>query len=87
MSEFRVQKRGGFGVISIKLARNRGVVAAACAVSLSDEIVVTSSDGIVMRAAVKSISRQKRPSTGVKVLNLSAGATLSALTIAQVVEE
>ncbi|MEN8041201.1 MAG: DNA gyrase subunit A [Actinomycetota bacterium] len=82
MDEFRVQNRGGVGVISIKLTRVRGVVAAARAVSASDEIVVTSSDGIVMRAEAKSISRQKRPSTGVKVINLSDGATLSALAIA-----
>jgi DNA gyrase/topoisomerase IV subunit A len=61
----------------------RGVVAAARAVSATDEIVVTSSDGIVMRAEAKSVSRQKRPSTGVKVMNLSDGAVLSALAVAQ----
>ncbi|GMQ93353.1 MAG: DNA gyrase subunit A [Acidimicrobiia bacterium] len=87
MSEFRVQKRGGLGVISMKLTRVRGVVAAARAVSGTDEIVVTSSDGIVMRAEAKSISRQKRPSTGVKVMNLSDGATLSALAIAPVEDD
>lgn len=87
MSEFRVQKRGGYGVIAIKLTRVRGEVAAAGAVFATDEIVVTSSDGIVMRAGAKSISRQKRPSTGVKVMNLSDGATLSALAIAPVEDE
>lgn len=87
MSEFRVQRRGGVGVISMKLTRVRGVVAAASAVSATDEIVVTSSDGIVMRAEAKAISRQKRPSTGVKVMNLSEGATLSALAIAQAENE
>jgi len=81
MSEFRVQKRGGVGVISMKLTRVRGVVAAARGVSATDEIVVTSSDGIVMRSEAKAISRQKRPSTGVKVMNLSDGASLSALTV------
>jgi DNA gyrase subunit A len=84
MSEFRVQKRGGVGVISMKLTRVRGEVVAARAVTATDEIVVTSSDGIVMRAEAKSISRQKRPSTGVKVMNLSDGASLSALAIAPV---
>jgi DNA gyrase subunit A len=83
MDEFRVQKRGGVGVIAMKTTRVRGPVAAARAVSAGDEIVVTSSDGIVMRAEAKSISRQKRPSTGVKVMNLDDGAVLSALAIAQ----
>ncbi len=82
MDEFRVQKRGGVGVIAMKITRVRGPVAAARAVSLGDEIVVTSSEGIVMRAEAKSISRQKRPSTGVKVMNLADGAVLSALAIA-----
>jgi len=81
MTEFRVQRRGGVGVISMKLTKVRGVVAAARAVSAIDEIVVTSSDGIVMRSKAKAISRQKRPSTGVKVMNLSDGASLSALTV------
>jgi DNA gyrase subunit A len=81
MTEFRVQRRGGVGVISMKLTKVRGFVAAARAVSATDEIVVTSSDGIVMRSEAKAISRQKRPSTGVKVMNLSDGASLSALTV------
>ena len=82
MEEFRVQRRGGVGLIAMKIKGVRGHVAAATAVSSGDEIVVTSSDGIVMRAEAKSISRQKRPSTGVKVMNLSSGSTLSALTVA-----
>jgi DNA gyrase subunit A len=81
MTEFRVQRRGGVGVISMKLTKVRGFVTAASAVSATDEIVVTSSDGIVMRSEAKAISRQKRPSTGVKVMNLSDGASLSALTV------
>ncbi len=81
MSEFRAQKRGGVGVIAMKTTRVRGYVTAARAVSVGDEIVVTSSDGIVMRSEAKSISRQKRPSTGVKVMNLAKGTTLSALAI------
>jgi DNA gyrase subunit A len=83
MEEFRLQRRGGVGVISMRITRVRGPVTAASAVSLGDEIVVTSSDGIVMRSEAKSISRQKRPSTGVKVMNLSGGATLSALTVVE----
>ena len=82
MDEFRVQKRGGVGVIAMKITRVRGPVTAARGVSPGDEIVVTSSDGIVMRAEAKSISRQKRPSTGVKVMNLDGDAVLSALAIA-----
>ncbi len=87
MDQFRVQKRGGYGVISFKLTKVRGSVVAAGAVFPTDEIVVTSSDGILMRAEAKTISRQKRPSTGVRVMNLTKGAALTALAIAPVEAE
>lgn len=82
MEHFRQQGRGGFGVKAMKLTKVRGFVAAARAVSPDDHIVITSSDGIVIRQEAKSVSRQKRESTGVKVMNLADGATLSALAVA-----
>ena len=81
MSNFRRQKRGGSGVKAMKLTKVRGQVAAARAVKDTDEIVVTSSDGIVIRSAAKSVSRQGRDTTGVKIMNLAAGAVLSALAV------
>ena len=42
------------------------------------EVLVTSSDGIVIRIDPSTISRQKRDATGVKVMNLSDGAAISA---------
>ncbi len=78
MSEFRRQTRGGIGVKAMKLTRVRGDLVAARAVSPGDEIFVISSDGIVIRQAADTISRQRRDSTGVRVINLAEGATLSA---------
>jgi DNA gyrase subunit A len=54
---------------------------AARAVSDDEEIVVVSSDGIVIRQPVKQVSRQKRESTGVRVMNLEDDAQLSAVAI------
>ena len=81
MSGFNRQHRGGFGVKAMKLTRVRGRLVAARAVSTGDEIFITSSDGIVIRQAAGEISRQGRPATGVKVMNLEKGAELSALTL------
>ena len=78
MTEFPRQKRGGIGVKAIKLTRVRGLLVAALAVNRDDQIFVTSSDGIVIRQGVGEISRQKRASTGVKVMNLAAETTLAA---------
>ncbi len=79
--EFPKQKRGGLGVKAMKLTRVRGKLVAALAVAAGDEIVVTSTDGIVIRQSVDSISRQKRDSTGVRVMNVEAEAELSAVAL------
>jgi DNA gyrase subunit A len=78
MSEFPKQKRGGIGVKAMKLTRVRGELVAAMAVNREDQIFVTSTDGIVIRQSVGEISRQKRASTGVKVMSLAGGTTLAA---------
>jgi DNA gyrase subunit A len=84
--EFTRQNRGGLGVKAMKLTRVRGNLVEAIAVRPGDEIVATSTDGILIRQGVDAISRQKRDSTGVKVMNLADGAELSAVTLVQTEE-
>jgi DNA gyrase subunit A len=78
---FRRQGRGGFGVKAMKLTKTRGNLVGARAISTDDEVFMISSDGIVIRQSVKEISRQKRESTGVRVMNLEDGAELSAVAL------
>jgi DNA gyrase subunit A len=82
LKDFPVKHRGGLGVKAIKIVSTRGTLVTARAVVDSDEVVITSSDGIVIRQAVKNINRYGRNSMGVKVMNLAEGATLSALAVA-----
>ncbi len=81
VAEFPLRNRGGIGVKAMKLTRVRGVLVGALAVSTGDHAFVTSSDGIVIRQAVDDISRQRRDSTGVRVMNLEDGATISAIAL------
>jgi DNA gyrase subunit A len=81
LSEFRGQKRGGVGLKAIKLTRVRGTVVAARVVWPAAEIFVTSSNGIVIRMETDSISRQKRDATGVKVMDVGDGASISSFTL------
>jgi DNA gyrase subunit A len=78
ITEFPLQNRGGIGVKAMKLTRVRGALVAALAVNRDDHIFVTSTDGIVIRQSVKEISRQKRASTGVRVMNLGDETRLAA---------
>jgi len=59
----------------------RGTLAAARVVPPKSEIFVTSTDGVVIRIAADTISRQKRGAGGVKVMNTSAGAEISAFAL------
>jgi len=81
MELFRRQGRGGFGVKAMKLTRVRGTLVSAIAVSSDDEVFMISSDGIVIRQEVSEISRQRRESTGVKVISLDKGTKLSAVAL------
>lgn len=81
ISDFPVKHRGGLGVKAIKVVSTRGPLATARAVADADEVVITSSDGILIRQQVNAINRYGRNSMGVKVMNLADGATLSAVAI------
>jgi DNA gyrase subunit A len=81
ISEFRRQTRGGLGVKAFKLTRVRGTLVGARAVSKDDDVFLISSAGIGIRTPVAKISRQKRDSTGVRVIDVGNGNELSALAI------
>ncbi|MEA3511616.1 MAG: DNA gyrase subunit A [Actinomycetota bacterium] len=81
MELFRRQGRGGMGVKAMKLTKVRGNLIAARVVSPEDEVFMISSDGIVIRQAVSDISRQRRESTGVRVVSLDGDADLSAVAL------
>jgi DNA gyrase subunit A len=79
LTEFPRKGRGGKGVIAAKLTRPRGDIVGAVVVTRDDEVFLISNDGVVIRMPVDSISRQGRPATGVRVMNLAEGAQVSAL--------
>jgi DNA gyrase subunit A len=75
--------RSGKGVIAAKLTRARGDIVGAVVVHAGDEVFLISSDGVVIRMAAGSISRQGRPATGVRVMNLAPGTRISAVAPAE----
>ena len=81
ISEFRRQTRGGIGVKAFKITRVRGNLVGAKAVTKDDDVFLISSKGIGIRTPVAKISRQKRDSTGVRVIDVGDGNELSAIAI------
>ena len=79
--EGKPRSRGGQGVIAIRLAKARGELVGARAVSPETEVMLISTRGIAIRTAVSSVSVQGRYATGVKVMQVGKDDTLSAFEI------
>lgn len=79
LSAYPRKGRGGKGIVAAKMTKARGRIAGAAVVREGAEVFLISDDGVVIRVATKEISRQGRPATGVRVMNLAAGARVSAL--------
>ncbi len=73
ISDYRIIKRGGKGVISIKASRRNGPVVAVKVVNDSDEVMIMTTKGVMIRLPVAGISVIGRNTQGVRVINLSAG--------------
>ncbi|MBN1134037.1 MAG: DNA gyrase subunit A [Methanosarcinaceae archaeon] len=72
-NEYRAMHRGGQGVITIITSLRNGPVVNVKAVMDGDEIMLTSSEGIIIRIPVKDIRVQGRNTQGVKIMNVRKG--------------
>ena len=81
LSQFRKQGRGGQGVIAMKTdPADRGRIAGVRVVRPDlHELVIVSNFGTTIRIDAESVSRQGRNAQGVKVMNLRAGDSVSAI--------
>ncbi len=75
---YRLQHRGGKGLTNYHTEKF-GDVAAIQAVSLDDDIILISEDGVIIRIAAASIRLCARPSKGVRVMKLSEGSRVVTL--------
>ena len=87
LQHFHRQGRGGLGIRGIRLTAQRGRVVSAFMVGLDDEILVTSTSGVMVRIAVREISSQGRDATGVRVATLDAGQSVASVAPVLAVED
>jgi DNA gyrase subunit A len=83
--EYRIQSRGGKGIITMKTGDKTGGVIGALTVRDSDEIMLITVGGQMVRTFVKDIREAGRNTMGVKLVDLDAGDKLQA--IARVISE
>jgi DNA gyrase subunit A len=83
--EYRIQTRGGKGIITMKTNEKTGRVVGALTVIDSDEIMLLTQQGQMVRTPVNKIREAGRNTQGVKLINLNTGDKLTA--IARVISE
>lgn len=85
LDEFKVQNRGGKGVRCYRIMDKTGNVIGAKAVNEEDEIMMITTEGIIIRMEVAGISMLGRNTSGVKVMNVKEDAAVAS--IARVLKE
>ena len=77
--EYRVQSRGGKGIITMKTTEKTGAVVGALTVRDADEIMLITVKGQMVRTCVKDIREAGRNTQGVKLIELDSGDKLQAI--------
>ena len=85
ISEFTAQNRGGKGVKCYKITEKSGNLVGVKSVGKDDEIMLITTEGIIIRMQVNDTTLLGRVTTGVKLINLSEGVKVAS--IAKVVED
>src|SRR5438132_684113 len=77
--DYRKQKRGGKGIITMKTGAKTGDVVGALTVRDSDEMMLITTKGQMVRTRVKEIRETGRNTMGVKLMDLRKGEKLQAI--------
>ncbi|HXF95877.1 MAG TPA: DNA gyrase subunit A [Gemmatimonadales bacterium] len=85
LDEYRVQHRGGRGIITLKRTEKTGDVVALKEVLPGDELMMITKKGILIRVPVEGIRVSGRNTQGVKIMNLTPGDLV--VDVARIVKE
>ena len=87
ISEYRVQTRGGKGIINLKVTDRTGLIVGSKFINETHDIMLISAAGIIIRMNAADISTYGRNAQGVKLMDLEAGDKVAALAIVNTVSE
>jgi DNA gyrase subunit A len=79
LDAYRLQRRGGQGVITIRTTARNGEVVRVAQVVDDDEVMLITDAGKVLRCPVSGISTMGRATQGVRVMDLGEGERLAAM--------
>ena len=79
MEEFSAQNRGGKGVKCYKITDKTGYIIGIKAVNEDNEIMIITTEGIIIRMKVEGISILGRVTSGVKLINMDEDVTIASI--------
>lgn len=77
MTEYRKQNRAGVGLLTYKATEKSGKLVSAKVIDKSDEIMIITVSGIIIRIGCEGISVMGRHTTGVKLMNIKDSEVVS----------
>ncbi|MBO4982456.1 MAG: DNA gyrase subunit A [Clostridia bacterium] len=86
-SDFESRNRGVLGVIIHNINDKTGLLAGIACVDDTNDVMIITNEGTIIRTSTEDIPTYKRSTTGVKVMRLDDGALVANLTIADKEEE
>ncbi len=78
--EYRVQSRGGKGIINVKVAQRNGKVVNVLTVADNDEIILVTTGGMIVRCPANQIRTSGRNAQGVRVIRLKGNQKVARVT-------
>lgn len=76
LEEYRLQSRGGYGKINYRISEGKGEVAGVRVVDETDDLILISDDGVIIRIRVSDVNVMSRYASGVRVMRLAEGSSL-----------
>ena len=87
VSEFKLQLRSGKGVTGYKITEKTGLIAGMSVVTNDDDVILITTEGVIIRMDVAEISEFGRVTQGVRVMKLDDGVKIKSIERTQKEEE
>ena len=71
LSDYRMQNRGGNGLKNYKIRDDRGCVCGIRSIQTDDDVILISTDGVIIRIRANDLRVMRRTGLGVRVMKLS----------------
>ena len=71
LSDYRIQNRGGNGLKNYKIREDRGYVCGIRSIQADDDVILISTDGVIIRIRANDLRVMRRTGLGVRVMKLS----------------